>query len=34
MISCFDQVLKDIYNNYFIESETDQVTKASKIYKK
>jgi DNA replication licensing factor MCM4 len=34
MISCFDQVLKDLYENYFIANETDDRTRVSKQEKK
>jgi DNA replication licensing factor MCM4 len=34
MISCFDQVLKDLYENYFIANETDATTRVAKQDKK
>lgn len=34
MISCFDQVIKDLYEKYFIEGETNEVTRANKMEKK
>ena len=34
MISCFDHVLKNIYENYFIEAETNEVSRSKKLAKK
>jgi DNA replication licensing factor MCM4 len=34
MISCFDDVLKALYEKYFIEPETDIPTRASRIQRK
>jgi DNA replication licensing factor MCM4 len=34
MISCFDHVLKDVYDKYFIESETNEVTRSRKVEQK
>jgi hypothetical protein len=34
MISCFDEVIKEIYEKYFIEPETDITSKRFKKLKK
>ncbi len=34
MISCFDQVLKDLFENYFIANETDDHTRVIRQEKK
>ena len=33
MISCFDQVIRDLYERYFIEPETNEKTKQEKTVK-
>jgi hypothetical protein len=34
MISCFDDVIKALYEKYFIEAETDIVTRSKKVQKR
>jgi hypothetical protein len=34
MISCFDIVLKDLYEKHFIEPETNEQTRSDKMKKK
>jgi DNA replicative helicase MCM subunit Mcm2 (Cdc46/Mcm family) len=34
MISCFDDVLKALYEKYFIEAETDIETRVTRVHRK